>query len=278
MSLSSLDTKNLNGRVVVITGAGSGIGRELALLCAQRGANLALCDLNFSAVEETAERARSLGREVLTAKVDVSSYDDMAAFAASVQEQFGNVDLLVNNAGVAIIGGFLDTTPADWDWIVSINMTGVANGCLAFAPAMVERGRGQIVNIASAAGLLANPQLGAYSATKFGVLGLSEALRMELAEHGVGVSAVCPGIINTAITANSPIRGGGADERRQNLMDFYAKRGYTAEQVAVRILQGVRRNQAVVPVAAEAHVIYALSRLAPPIARWVSVKLARVAQ
>jgi NAD(P)-dependent dehydrogenase (short-subunit alcohol dehydrogenase family) len=278
MTHTALNTNNLSDRVVVITGAGSGIGREVALLCARRGANLALCDVNFPAVEETAEHARALGCDVITAKVDVSLVADLTDFAESVHQRFGAVDLLVNNAGVAVIGGFLETSSKDWDWLVSINLTGVANGCHAFLPAMVERGHGQVVNVSSAAGLLANPQLAAYSATKFGVLGLSEALRMELAPLGIGVTAVCPGIINTPITTNAAVRGNHAADRRQNLQDLYAKRGYTAEKVALRILRGVHRNRAVVPIAAEAHAIYLLSRLAPPVARWASVKLANLAQ
>ncbi|MGW4767060.1 SDR family NAD(P)-dependent oxidoreductase [Nocardia sp. NPDC004278] len=273
-----LRTKDLTGRTVVITGAGSGIGRELALLCARRGASLALCDINLAAVEVTAEQARQLGRDVLTAKVDVSSVDEMEAFADSVQERFGAPDLLVNNAGVGVFGGFLDTTIKDWEWLVSINLMGVVHGCTAFVPDMVKRGQGHVVNVASAAGLLANPSLTAYSATKFAVRGFSEALRSELKPLGIGVTAICPGVINTPITANSPIRGDGADEVRKKLGDLYAKRGYTPERVAVNILKAVDRNTGVAPIAAEAHLMYTLARFTPRIAAAVSAKLAAVAK
>lgn len=273
-----LETKDLSGRAVVITGAGSGIGRELALLCARRGASLALCDINLAAVEVTAEQARQLGRDVLTAKVDVSSVDEMEAFADSVRERFGAPDLLVNNAGVGVFGGFLDTTIKDWEWLVSINLMGVVHGCTAFVPDMVKRGQGHVVNVASAAGLLANPSLTAYSATKFAVRGFSEALRSELKPLGIGVTAICPGVINTPITANSPIRGDGGDEVRKKLGDLYAKRGYTPERVAVNILKAVDRNTGVAPIAAEAHLMYALARFTPRIAAAVSAKLAAVAK
>lgn len=277
---SVINTSNLSGRVVVITGAGSGIGRELALLCARRGAHLALCDVNDAAVRETADAARRLGRDVLIRNVDVADPEQMRAFADDTFSHFGGVDILVNNAGVGLIGGFLDTSLKDWDWLVSINLMGVVHGCDAFIPAMINSGRGgQVVNVSSAAGLLANPALSAYSATKFAVLGLSEALRIELGPHGIGVTAVCPGVINTAITTASPIRGAGdSDARRQRLAATYKKRGYTPERAARNILRALGRNRAVAPIAAEAHVLYVLSRVAPPVARWVSARMAKAAR
>ncbi|WP_040860903.1 SDR family NAD(P)-dependent oxidoreductase [Nocardia niigatensis] len=276
---SRIKTANLSGRVVAITGAGNGIGRELALLCAARGADLALCDINEAGLADTADRARARGNDVVTSRVDVADPDQMIAFAAATHDRFDGVDMVVNNAGVGLIGGFLDTSLADWEWLVSINLMGVVHGCNAFIPAMVDRGRGgHVVNLSSAAGLLANPQLVGYSATKFAVLGLSEALRMELDPHGIGVTAICPGVINTAITQTSPIRGHNADQRRENLASTYKKRGYTAERVARNILRAVDRDRAVAPVAAEAHVMYALSRATPPLARWVAAKLASVAK
>jgi NAD(P)-dependent dehydrogenase (short-subunit alcohol dehydrogenase family) len=277
---SAINTSDLSGRVVVITGAGSGIGRELALLCARRGAQLALCDINDAAVSETADAARRFGRAVMTRRVDISDAEQMAAFADATFSHFGGVDVVVNNAGVGLVGGFLDTSLKDWDWLVSINLMGVVHGCDAFIPAMINSGRGgHVVNVSSAAGLLANPQLSAYSATKFAVLGLSEALRIELKPHGIGVTAICPGVINTAITTASPIRGtGDADARRQRLAATYKKRGYTPERAARNILRAVGRNRAVAPIAAEAHVMYVLSRIAPPLARWVAARMAEAAK
>src|SRR5262249_35430099 len=205
-----LKTNNLTDRIVVITGAGGGIGRELALLCARRGADLALCDIDDAAIAETAEAARKLGAEVLTSRVDVSDAEAMTRFAEATFARFGRVDLVVNNAAVGLVGGFLDTSRKDWEWLIGINLMGVVHGCDAFVRTMVESGRGgHVVNLSSAAGLLANPQLSAYSATKFAVFGFSEALRMELKPHGIGVTAVCPGIINTGIAQTTPIRGGG---------------------------------------------------------------------
>jgi NAD(P)-dependent dehydrogenase (short-subunit alcohol dehydrogenase family) len=277
---SRLKTADLTDRVVVITGAGSGIGRELALLCAERGAHLALCDINDAGLADTAEAAGTFGAQVLTSRVDVSDAEAMTRFARATIDRFGRVDLLINNAGVGLVGGLLDTSGKDWQWLIGINLMGVVHGCDAFLPTMVESGRGgHVVNLSSAAGLLANPQLTAYSATKFAVFGLSEALRMELKPHGIGVTAVCPGIINTAITQTSPIRGDGdLNERRDRLASSYQKRGYTAKRVARNILRAVDRNHAVAPVAAEAHVMYALSRTAPPLARWVAARVAELSK
>jgi NAD(P)-dependent dehydrogenase (short-subunit alcohol dehydrogenase family) len=275
-----LKTKNLTDRIVVITGAGSGIGHELALLCARRGALLALCDINDRAVATTAEMARKAGADVMASRVDVSDAEAMTRFAEATIARFGRVDLVVNNAGVALVGGLLDTSRKDWEWLIGINVMGVVHGCDAFLPAMIESGRGgHVVNLSSAAGLLANPQLSAYSATKFAVFGLSEALRMELKPHGIGVTAVCPGIINTGITQTSPIRGSGdTGERRERLASTYAKRGYTAKRVADNILRAVDRNRAVAPIAAEAHIMYVLSRTVPPLARWLATRAAELAK
>ena len=270
--------KNLAGRVVVVTGAGSGIGRELALLCGRAGARLAVCDMNPAGLAQTVQDARAAGAEVLSQTVDVSDPEQMTSFAKEVADHFGAVDLLINNAGIAVIGGILDTTLADWDRLIGVNLMGVVHGNAAFVPAMVERGSGHVVNVASAAGMLANPQLGAYSTTKFAVFGMSEALRMELKPHGISVTAVCPGIINTAITHNSPYRGGNEDARRAKTSAAYAKRGYTAERAAKNILHAIDRDKAVAPIAPEAHVMYVLSRVAPPVARWVSAKLANIAK
>src|SRR4051812_37297765 len=166
-----METSDLTGKTVLVTGAGSGIGRETALLSARRGADVVICDVNAEGLAETESRARAAGPDVIAREVDVSDREQMRGFAEEVNGSKGAVDLLVNNAGVGLGAGLLESELEDWDWIVSINVMGVVHGCHFFLPAMVERGRGgHVVNIASAAGFFATPSLVAYTATKFGVL------------------------------------------------------------------------------------------------------------
>jgi NAD(P)-dependent dehydrogenase (short-subunit alcohol dehydrogenase family) len=273
-----MDATSLGGKVVLVTGAGSGIGREIALECARRGADLALCDVDARGLAETVEAAGP-SRRVVFDEVDVSDAAAMEGFAGIVHDRFGAVDLLVNNAGIGLVASFLETSPEDWRRLVDINVLGVVNGCRLFVPRMIElRRHGHVVNLASAAGVQANPALSAYSTTKFAVFGLSEALRTELREHGIGVTAVCPGLINTPITRTSPIRGERADERRERLAKLYERRGYGADRVARAVLKAVDRDTAVAPVAAEAHLAYALSRVAPPLSRWIAGRMAAAAK
>jgi len=265
--VAPMNVERMDGKLALVTGAGSGIGRETALLCARRGANLALCDVNEAGLAATEAEARSLGRDVLAQLVDVSDRARMQAFADAVHERAGAVDLLVNNAGVGLGAGFLETPLEDWDWIMPINIMGVVHGCHMFIPAMVQSGRGgHVVNLSSLAGYFANPALAAYSATKFAVLGLSEALRTELRPHGIGVTAVCPGLINTPITRSSRLRG-SAEAQRERTVRLYERRNYGPDRVAQRILYGVQHNRAVMPVTAESWALWWLVRFAPSLAR-----------
>jgi NAD(P)-dependent dehydrogenase (short-subunit alcohol dehydrogenase family) len=272
-----MDVSNLSGATALVTGSASGIGRETALALARRGADLILCDVDEEGLAETEERIRAIGPRVLASAVDVSSREEMRAFADRVHGEVEAVDLLVNNAGVGLGATFLDTGLEDWDWIVGINLMGVVHGCHFFIPNMVQRGRGgHVVNISSAAALLASQILSAYATTKFAVLGLSEALREELAPHGIGVTAVCPGVIDTKITRSSPMRGALAtDAVREQIVNAYRRRNYTAARVARNILKAVQRNRAVAPISPESWAFYYVKRLAPWLAARVGPLMAR---
>lgn len=261
-----MDWTRLSGRTALVTGAASGIGRETALLLARRGADLVICDLDEKGLDATAADIRQLARgSVASHAVDVSSADQMAGLAREVHARVAAVDLLVNNAGVAIGGGFLDTALPDWDWILGVNLRGVIHGCHFFVPAMVKRGTGgHVVNVSSAAGYFASAELAAYCTTKFAVLGLSESLRDELAPHGIGVTAICPGIINTPITRAAKLVGPDAsDEAREAMVAFYQRRNYGPERVASGILRAVERNRGVAPITPEAWVFWYAKRFAP---------------
>ena len=260
-----MDVRDCSGRRALVTGAASGIGRATALAFAARGADLVLCDVDESGLEETAESARGLGRSVLTARVDVSDAGQMAAFAERVLREAGPPHVLMNNAGVGLGASFLDTTLEDWEWIVGINLRGVVLGCHHFVPEMVRRGGpAHVINVSSAAGYTPSEMLCAYVTTKYAVLGFSESLRMELRRRGIGVTAICPGIIDTPITRSSPLRG-AADkpEMREQMVEAYRKRGYGPERVAKNILKAVQRDRAVAPITPEAWAMYYAKRLFP---------------
>ena len=265
----------MNGKTALVTGAASGIGRATALALAERGADLFLCDLDEPGLAETEAAVSELGRQALCRRVDVADADAMRAFAETVHARVPAVDLLVNNAGVVIGGGLLDTPLDDWDWILGINLRGVIHGCHFFAPAMVTRAAGgHIVNLSSVAGYLGVEVLAAYSTTKFGVFGLSEALRDELAHHDIGVTAVCPGIIDTPIIRNARLRGPMLEgpEAREGIVAAYQRRNYTPERVAAAILEAVAKNRAVAPVSLEAWAAWYLKRAAPWLLRWVNAR------
>jgi len=270
-----MNVSRLHGKTALVTGAGSGIGKATALALARRGARLALCDVSEAGLAQTEAEARAQGSEVFAQRVDVSKREEMRAFSERVHRWVDAVDLLMNNAGVGLGAMFLDSTLEDWDWIVGINLMGVVHGCHFFLPPMVKRGSGgHVVNVSSAAGFFATPQLAAYCTTKFGVLGLTEALREELAPHRIGVTAVCPGLINTAITRSSVLRGPEATpEARERIVKIYERRNYGPERVAENILHAVQRNRTIAPITPEAWAMYVVKRISPRLAWFVSRKL-----
>src|SRR6478609_11017113 len=242
---------------VVVTGAASGIGRATALAFARAHAELFVCDWSSERLAGLeAELLAAGARGALAATVDVGSRTDVANFCETVCRT-GAPDVLVNNAGVGLAGGLLATDLEDWQWILSANLWGVVHGCHYFAPKMAARGRGQIINIASAAGYYNSQAMTAYGTTKFAVVGLSEGLRAELAPLGVGVSVVCPGFIDTPIVTHMRLRSERYPEsERASIARFYRERGHSPERVARAIAQAALDNPALLPVTPEAWGIY----------------------
>jgi len=273
-----VDVRDLRGATALVTGAGSGIGHELARACGRRGARLVICELDETRLEEAERDLRGLGCDVLARRVDVGSRAEMEGFAADVHREWGPVDLLVNNAGVGLGGFFLETTLEDWEWIARTNFFGVVHGCHFFVPEMAKRGRpGHVVNVASAAAYAPLPAQSAYAATKFAVLGLSVAMHAEPRHAGIGVTAVCPGFIDTPIVERARLRGVADDpQNRRRTAAFYRRRGYGPERVARNTLRAVQRNRAVAPISLEAWGLYYASRFAPGFLRWVNGQLTRL--
>ncbi|MFI9611056.1 SDR family oxidoreductase [Streptomyces sp. NPDC052023] len=256
------------GQLVLVTGAGSGIGRATAFAFAEAGARVIAVDRDAEGAARTAEMARLVGAPQAWAEtVDVSDEQAMEKLAEKVATEYGVVDVLVNNAGIGLSGRFLDTTPEDWRKVLDVNLWGVIHGCRLFGRQMAERGQGgHIVNTASAAAYQPSRALPAYSTSKAAVLMLSECLRAELAGQGIGVTAICPGFVNTNITSTARFAGvDAAEERRRQKRSarLYGLRNYPPEKVADAILQAVVRNEAVVPVTPEARGAYLLSRFMP---------------
>ena len=234
--------KEFRGKVCVVTGAGSGIGRALALDLASRGARLAISDINGETIEQAGAEARRRGAEVETYQLDVSSRDAVFSHADAVKERFGVVNLVVNNAGVAVSKDVVELPIEDIEWLMGINFWGVVYGTKAFLPALIASGDGHLVNISSIFGMIGVPGQSAYNAAKFAVRGFTEALRQELltAGHPVNVSCVHPGGVRTGIA-----RAARSNEDPEVLGEAFERMARTTpERAAEIILAGVSRNRA----------------------------------
>jgi len=259
MSLTTLTDK-----VVVITGAGSGIGRALALRSARAGALLALSDWDRDGLAETVALAEQAGAaKVRQDVVDVSDRAAVAAWAAGVVEELGRVNLVVNNAGVSATGDFSDLTYDDLDWIVGINFWGVVHGSKEFLPHLVASGNGALVNISSLFGLVSVPGQSAYNATKYAVRGLTEAIREEMLvnRHPVTVTCVHPGGIRTGISRHGR-KAAGLDAARIDALFEKKLAKMSPDRAAEIILDGALAGKPRVLVGLDAHLIHQFGRIA----------------
>ncbi len=245
-------------RVAVVTGGASGIGRCLATRLVEAGARVVIADANGPLGDEVAS---GLGPRVRAEPVDVTDPQAVRRLVEDTVAREGPIDLLFNNAGIAVFADARDTSLDDWNRQIDVNLRGVVHGIAAAYPLMVRRGRGHIVNTASAAGLLPIPTNIAYVATKHAVVGLSLTLRAEARHFGVRVSVVCPGVIDTPIVQSAKIVG----PTRETVLADPLIRLRSPDKLAAAILRGVRRNRAIIPFTPEVRVLWALHRLSPRI-------------
>ncbi|MFJ8258310.1 3-ketoacyl-ACP reductase [Peribacillus asahii] len=224
----------LNGKTALITGAGRGIGRATALVLAKEGVNLGLIGLNMTNLEELSSELQQFDIKVSAASADVSDLEAVNHAVAHIKSELGDIDILVNNAGIAKFGGFLELTPEEWERIIRVNLMGVYNVTRAVLPDMIERKSGDIVNISSTAGQKGAPVTSAYSASKFGVLGLTESLMLEVRKHNIRVTALTPSTVATDLAYEANLISGNAE----NVMQ--------PEDLAELLVAGLKLNPRVV--------------------------------
>jgi len=251
---------NLKDKIAVITGAASGIGQATAVEFADKGANLVVSDVNEAGLAETVRAIEAKGRRAVVVKADVSRPEQVEAMIRKAVDTFGRIDLLMNNAGVGLSGEMRHLSLTDWEWIVGINLWGPIYGIHFALPHMMKQRSGHIVNVASAAGLIASPGMSAYTTTKFGIVGLSEVLRNELARFGIGVTVVCPGFVRTSIFNTTQLRG-VKDEKEARAVPPWL--GISKETCAKDIRKAVEKNKFLIIPGPEMKVVYCFKRFAP---------------
>lgn len=269
--------KGFTDKVAVITGAGSGIGRSLAIALAQGGARLALSDIDAAGVADTAGRCEDLGAKAVPYQLDVADRAAVYAHADDVLDEFEAANLVINNAGVALSADVVDMDWDDFEWLMNINFWGVAHGTKAFLPHLIDSGDGHVVNVSSVFGLMGIPSQSAYNAAKFAVRGFTEALRQEIraARYPVGVTCVHPGGIKTNIAVNARGVPDGVD--REQIRKGFNLIAVTRSDSAARvILRGVQQNKPRVLIGPDARVIDTIPRVVGPRYQDVGAPLYRV--
>ncbi|AIY46006.1 SDR family oxidoreductase [Mycolicibacterium fortuitum] len=257
--------ENFQGRRCLITGAASGIGRATALALAAQGAELYLTDRDEVGLAQTVDDAKALGADVPVHRaLDISDYDQVAAFAADIHAAHSSMDVVMNIAGISAWGTVDQLTHQHWRSMIDVNLMGPIHVIETFLPPMVQARRGgHLVNVSSAAGIVALPWHSAYSASKYGLRGLSEVLRFDLARHRIGVSVVVPGAVKTGLVQTVQIAGvDREDPNVQKWVDRFAGHAISPEKAADKILAGVQRNRFLIYTSADIRALYAFKRVA----------------
>jgi NAD(P)-dependent dehydrogenase (short-subunit alcohol dehydrogenase family) len=255
-------TDKFKDKTVIVTGGASGIGRALGEELGKRGARIVLADLNEVLLGETVTSLKGRGYKIAGTVIDVTDFKAVKRLVEDSAREYGELDYIFNNAGIAMLGEAADMSIDDWRNIIDVNLYGVVNGSIAAYEVMLSQGHGHIVNTASLAGLLPLPGTGPYTASKYGVVGLSEVLRMEGKKYGVKVSVVCPGVIKTPIYSNIKVAGLERGEVEE-LTPF----GTPPEKCARAILRGVEKDRGIIRVSGLTHLLYAMQRISPSLIR-----------
>lgn len=274
--------EQLAGKVAVVTGGGSGIGRGLCRTFAAQGMDVAVADIEEDAAEAVAAEVRRAGRRALAVRTDVADRASVGALAERVFAELGGAHVLCNNAGVVKFANAADLTDDDWTWVLSVNLDGVVNGVTQFLPRLLAQGgEAHIVNTSSTMGMYVAPQLASYTASKYAVMGLSEHLRVDLAERGIGVSVLCPSSVRTRIVhagRNRPAHLGGREEPSEAVVTGSVNpehQGIDPLEVGAMVVAGIRANRPYIVTHLDTKPLverrldalreaYAVSRSAPP--------------
>lgn len=246
-----------NQRIVLITGAGAGLGEAMTERFVQSGATVVACDLHHDRVDGMAKR---LGDRVVPIEMDVTSEADWASLMAKVQADLGRVDVLINNAGVAAAGKLEDTPMDDWRWVMEIDLMGVVLGCQAVLPMLRQQQKGHIINVASVAGLAAAPEINAYGTAKAAVIAMSEMLRAEVKGDGIEVSALCPAFVKTRLTETMRA---SEDHFEHKVKRWMERSGVSAQDVAQVVYRAIEKPKFMLLTHPETKWLWRLKRWAP---------------
>ncbi len=255
----------LRNKLIFITGAGDGIGKQTALLSARKGATVIVTDIDKKSAKATAQEIKNAGGQATAYELDVTDRDKFFNLAEQVKQKFGCVDIVMNNAGVALYASGEKMSQEELDWVMDINFFGTVTGCNAFLPHMLEKGSGHIINLSSIFGLISVPNQSGYNASKFAVLGYSDALRQEMEEHNIHVTTVHPGGIQTRIAERARMmQVEDAEEQKKILVENFAELTITSpEKAASIILSAVEKNKVKCLVGRDATLIDICKRLMP---------------
>lgn len=258
-----MSVRSLAGRKCLITGAASGIGRAVAIAAAAEGAELFLTDINAVGLATVVTQIRDAGGTVAMSRaMDIADIESMRGFASDIHARYGSLDVLMNVAGIAVWGRIEDLQHQHWRKSIEINLMGPIHVMECFVPAMIRAGRGgHLVNVSSAAGLFGLPWHAAYSASKFGLRGVSEVLRHDLKQHGIGVSLVCPGGVDTGLVNTVEVVGVNTDDEAvRRFREHFQRRAVSPEKAARAILKGIKANRYMVFTSADIRVGYWFQR------------------